>query len=232
MSVDDPRWTLTPEEVVALPLDELALRVLKSVRDTNQWHEHNWMNAAYNSLTWSREAEAQHALSEAFGWLRSHVLIARKPGGTEPLAIFVTRRGHATLDKGLAWLRATARLDIDLVPELERAARPQVLRGDTELAAFAAMREVEIAVRKASGLPDNLIGVKLMQEAFKAGGPLHDPDMEAGESVAAMNLYMGALGLFKNPSSHRQVNFDDPIEAIEIILLADLLLRLLAKRTA
>jgi hypothetical protein len=35
------------------------------------------------------------------------------------------------------------------------------------------------------------------------------------------------LGLFKNPSSHRQVDFADPTVASEIVLLADLLLRML-----
>jgi hypothetical protein len=33
--------------------------------------------------------------------------------------------------------------------------------------------------------------------------------------------------LFKNPSSHRQVDFADPTVASEIVLLADLLLRML-----
>jgi len=44
-----------------------------------------------------------------------------------------------------------------------------------------------------------------------------------------MNLFTGAIGLFKNPSSHRRVDFTDPTEAAEIVLLADLLLRLLGK---
>lgn len=44
-----------------------------------------------------------------------------------------------------------------------------------------------------------------------------------------MELFKGAIGLFKNPSSHRRVDLADPTEAVEIILLADLLLRLLQK---
>jgi hypothetical protein len=42
-----------------------------------------------------------------------------------------------------------------------------------------------------------------------------------------MALFWGAIGVFKNPPSHRQVNYQDPTQAAEVILLADLLLRML-----
>ncbi|WP_076827732.1 TIGR02391 family protein [Frankia sp. CcI49] len=95
----------------------------------------------------------------------------------------------------------------------------------------------KVQVRERSGLPNSQIGTALIQAAFRpskngdptTAGPLCRHDAEGGESVAMMELFKGAVGLFKNPSSHRRVTFDDPTEAAEIILLADLLLRLLRK---
>lgn len=44
-----------------------------------------------------------------------------------------------------------------------------------------------------------------------------------------MELFAGAIGAFKNPANPRAVRFDDPIEAAEVVELADLLLRILQR---
>ena len=86
-------------------------------------------------------------------------------------------------------------------------------------AAFEAMKAVEIAVRDAAGYGPEKIGVNLIQEAFsQSKGPLADTTAPPAEQVSRMNLFWGAIGSYKNPQSHRDVNLGDPVEALEIIL--------------
>ena len=105
------------------------------------------------------------------------------------------------------------------------------MRGKFDVAAFQAMKAVEVAVREASGLPSDLHGVRLMREAFKPrSGPLADQAAEEGEQDAQSALFAGAIGSYKNPQSHRDVNLDDPVEALEIVMLANHLLRIVDSR--
>ncbi|WP_426593828.1 TIGR02391 family protein [Cellulomonas sp. McL0617] len=220
-------WTLEADEVVSLPLDELALRVLTDYRDNNEWNWRNWMLLAMQEA-YPRRPDAVRALAEAWSWILNHGLVAPNLDKGDH-AVVVSRQGEAFLDRGAAWLRSVERLDVELVPALERTARPQFLRGDFETAAFVAMKEVEVQLRAISGLGHDLVGVKLAQEAFRQGGPLHREETQAGEAVAIMDLFKGAIGLFKNPASHRRVDLSDATEAAEIVLLADLLMRLLKR---
>jgi uncharacterized protein (TIGR02391 family) len=233
------------DDAVALPTPELAVRLLAylvALEDANggygvpfnalQLHP----DAIAHAGTWPEHTNGQHhelflcAISEAWAWLVANGLLARRPGGGGTQEMFVTRTGRqvAAQPDGLARLQAEQRLGVELHPRLAGKVRNQFLLGDPELAGFAAMKEVEVRVRELGRFPDSLIGADLMKQAFNRDtGPLRDPELVPGERDARMTLFWGAIGVFKNPTSHRPVNYGDPTVAAEAVLLADLLLRML-----
>ncbi len=91
---------------------------------------------------------------------------------------------------------------------------------------FRPFKEVEVLVRAVGQFPATEIGTSLISEAFKvAVGPLTDKSLPKAEQLAMLNLFLGALGLFKNPSSHRHVALTEAGEAAEMIVFASLLMR-------
>jgi uncharacterized protein (TIGR02391 family) len=213
-----------------IPLSHLALDLAEPPAEG--WHSNAGM--ARDQVT-----AVTQALAEAYDWLLLHGLLAVAPRDNQGGWLFLTRKGEAVLaaPNAVQLVQAEARIGLDLHPRIAARIRSQFLLGGYELAAFAAMREVEIRVRELAGTvaDDDLNrGVKLMTRAFNANesGPLVDASSERGERVAMMNLFQGAIGVFKNPPSHRQVDYADPTIASEIVLLADLLLRMLDERAA
>jgi uncharacterized protein (TIGR02391 family) len=217
-------FSLSSGEIHSLPIDRLGILVLNHLDKNNVWNSYNFLNQAEQNRVHENDIKC---LAEALNWLISKNLVARGvPGQSSSDSIFVTRLGKNILETGLETVQAVERLDVALHSRLEQI-KSQFLIGEYELGAFAAMREVEIRVRELSGADSSLIGVKLMSNSFSERGTLSDPELDPGERVGIMNLFAGAIGTFKNPSSHRQVNYEDPTEASEVVLLADLLMRLL-----
>jgi uncharacterized protein (TIGR02391 family) len=90
------------------------------------------------------------------------------------------------------------------------------------------MKQVEIRVRDLAGAEEGDIDVALMRKAFDPEkGLLRDEQQEAGERAATAHFFAGAIGVFKNPSSHCEVQYEDPTYASEVVLFADLVLRML-----
>ena len=106
------------------------------------------------------------------------------------------------------------------------------LRGDYDTAISQAFKEVEIAVRKVGDYADTDRGVDLMRKAFHVpNGKLTDFNQQQAEKQARSNLFAGAIGSYKNPGSHRDVDVAAE-EAAEMILLASHLLGIVDSRTA
>lgn len=221
------------EDLLALPVNDLGMWLLRelkrhpqSIHRGNLYHGNSTMRLSVNSP----DQAFWNALAEAFDWLIANGLLSHMPGQRNDGFVFITRRGYEVLKDSnpLGVINATNRLSKGLHPRLEDRVRSQFLLGEYEAAVLLAFREVEIRVRDMGKFPNSLIGVPLMRQAFSPkGGPLADPSLEGGEQQATMDLFAGAIGAFKNPSSHRQVDYGDATVASEAVLLADLLLRML-----
>lgn len=86
-------------------------------------------------------------------------------------------------------------------------------------------------MRGASGLEG--IGAPLMRAAFNEDkGPLRSESGDKGEREALAHLFAGAFGWVRNPVSHRDAPADDVAHAIEQLMLASLLLRIVDGRAA
>jgi uncharacterized protein (TIGR02391 family) len=100
-------------------------------------------------------------------------------------------------------------------------------RGKSGLAVFEAFKRVEIAVRSAGNFGAADLGPALMRLAFNENtGPLTDMSLLPQERQSISALFAGSIGAFKNPGSHREVEFDDPLHAAELLMLASNLLRI------
>lgn len=185
-----------------------------------------------------------HAISAAFDWLYVEGLITRhwNPGesGRNDEWFTDTEEGRRFLKRGddaLEAHRAEKLLGFRLHPTIDKRVRQQFLIGETEAAVMIAMKEVEIRIRDTSGLSDK-DGQELAGDAFKSAkndrdpGPLADAESQVNEQEGVAALFRGAMATFRNPVAHRRVDYDDPVEAVEVILFADLLLRMIDRAAA
>lgn len=211
-------------DLLEAPVDQLGLLVLKDFLRGGGWNRHNYINEARNA---GASEDIQRALAEAFAWLEGRGLVAPDPTQSSSSAVFVTRTGRLVAEQGPDVFYATERLQRGLHPAVEAKARPQFLTGEYEQGVFAAMKAVEVRVRRLCHLGDEVIGVDLMNKAWGRDGNLTDPDAVSGEQEGTRALFAGAYAVFRNPSGHREVDFDDVVEAAEMVETASLLMRIL-----
>ena len=90
-------------------------------------------------------------------------------------------------------------------------------------AVFNAYKSIEIRIRKLSSLNSEDIGVKLVRKAFDSNnGPLTDFLLPVSEREAIAHLFSGAIGKYKNPQSHRDVNTNFKECFISLLLASNL----------
>ena len=213
--------------VLTMPVDQLAFELLADLVKTNEWNENNYLVVAKGLFP--QHDAAVRAIAEAFAWARAHALIARSPGQSTYDAMFVSRAGHEALASGLNRVRGAVRLSAGLHPLIEQRSRPQFLLAEFEQAVFVAMKAVEIRVRALAGLGADSIGVDLMNRAFGRSGSLTDLAAVKGEQEGTRAIFAGAYAVLRNPSGHREVDYDDVAGSAEAVTTASLLMRILDK---
>jgi uncharacterized protein (TIGR02391 family) len=233
-------WELSGEQIVALSTDVLALAMLRayggSARSRASVQED--VERPYGGYGKAPRAVVAAAL-EAWHWLLRKGLVIPAPRGQElqretPIEDRWerSRLGEriAAHSEGLAALEAIEQIEFDLHPRIAADVRAEFLRFKFDLAVYTAMKTVEIALREKIGAGPERTGIKLVNEAFSQGsGPLWQPESKVpvAEQTGVANLFRGAIAAFRNPETHRAVDYGDPVEAAEIVTLASLLLRTL-----
>lgn len=168
-------------------------------------------------------------VADGLGWLIARGLIGPAAEHSGDPKWRPTTDGLRTAQDGTpARAEATLRLHAELHPSIDESVRFNFEKGDYALAVLAATRAVEIAVRDAAALDGDQYGVKLMRAAFSPSpnsGPL-TADAPVSEQEGIRDLFTGVVSAFRNPLSHTDVEYSSPIEAADIIHMADLLLRI------
>jgi uncharacterized protein (TIGR02391 family) len=97
-------------------------------------------------------------------------------------------------------------------------------QGSYDNAILAATRAVEVAVRRKARLPDDLVGVNLITQAFKPDNPILVYSDLRAEQEGMMALLRGMILVYKNPQSHRHVEVQNQSECLAILLMCSNLL--------
>lgn len=218
------------ETVLDMEPEELAPFVLKHLSQAEKINRYNYtLGTSGDIQEYAKEhlRDFQKQLMEAFIWLEREMFVAPHPDQQGEWR-FITRRGEKVLqDEDFAAYPRGLLLSENLHPILVRRVKPLFLRGDYDTAVFQAFKAIEVQVRKLGGYAKGDFGVELMRKAFHPKtGKLTNTHSLASEKQAMSDLFAGAIGLFKNPVSHRDIEGMSPEEAADYIEVANCLLKM------
>ena len=212
--------------------EELAPFVLKHLNRIGHINRYNYAlstNSGMQEYAGAHLKDFQKRLMEAFVWLEREMFIAPEPDQTGDWR-FITRKGEEVLrdENFSAYSQGSLLSSENLHSIIIRKVKPLFLRGDYDTAIFQAFKAVEVLVREKGGYAKGDIGVSLMRKAFHPQtGKLSNTHSEESEKQAMSDLFAGAIGLFKNPTSHRNIDGISSEEAADYIKVANCLLKMI-----
>ncbi len=185
---------------------------------------------------------------------RGHIGISGREGASlEDGHAYITERGAVVLD-GLvgparpaadterAWNEvARLRKELEMIKQspADLIADPELLRRCADL--LNADLDFDRVIREASVVLEDRIrrltgsdarsAVPLMQSVFSANRPVLRISDDMQEQTGAMNLYTGVMGLFRNQGGHRLSTEVTQRNALQFVVMVDLLLSLAGKAT-
>jgi uncharacterized protein (TIGR02391 family) len=236
-----PLRSLIPDSkaVISMHTADLAGYVLEVLMSAGQmersvWNRRNFcmqISGEYSTPGQGQDVAVGVACSTAWAWLESNSFICRHPEQDNDWFLPTPRGTVARDHHAIRQYISNEQLpETFLHTELLVNVRPLFLQSRFETAVFEAFKSLEVAIRNATRLGHEMIGTQLASRAFNPeDGVLTDKTAEKGERVALMNLMTGALGSYKNPSSHRRVEITAE-EARDMIVLASHLLKIVEAR--
>jgi uncharacterized protein (TIGR02391 family) len=220
------------EVLLELAPEEVAANILFHVREVNgrNCHAQNFEVSNSHPEFFQRKDEVNIAVMEAWSWLEAQGLLIHQPGGGGSSGFRVLSRRARNFEDDQDFLKYAKanRLPKEILHDrIRQRVWSAFVRGEYDNAVLQAMKAVEISVREAAGYDRGERGAPMMRRAFhKENGPLTDMSLEEGEREALGHLFAGVYGYFRNPNAHHDVPLDSPEEAMEIVLLANHLLRI------
>ena len=227
MSPDELAWALL-EDMQARerdPISGKAHRTLLSNSFTPQQ-----FRAALPSEVVNRLHKAGRS---AFAMLERCELIEPADGENgENGYVVLTPKGRGTTERtDFERVRVRGLLKAEMLHPLLRGKPYEDFTADhLDAAVLEAFKTVEIEVRAAARRPDSEHGKDLMFRAFTVNGPLAKPGETKPQCEALAGLFAGALARFRNPGAHTRRTFADVLEAMEEMMVASRLLRIVDER--
>jgi uncharacterized protein (TIGR02391 family) len=174
-----------------------------------------------------------HALSEAIEWMRNNLLAVPDLDQASGAWMVLTPTGQMFTRKSLDLVRLRRALPEYLLhPRIRDVSLQIFMIGKFEASVFEAFKEIEIVIRDTCGYNAEQHGAPMVVKAFhNETGPLRLDSEVSSERQAMQNFMSGAIGLFKNPRSHRNTDLDDPIEAAELLIIASHIMRIVEAKT-